>query len=351
MNQIVRFNISIVLVALLLPGWAKDQIEKKKVIQESYEVSTTTLLRIDNKFGKIEINDWEKNEFSVKVEMIARGRNEDRAQRILDQLYVDIDEGSTEISFETSANKMKSKNEESFEINYTIYMPTANPLDVENSFGDVYMGDRAGDLDLDVSYGSMKVGDVAGEANIELSFGSGSINNITEGEITIKYSKFDIESARKLDLTQGFSDVELDEVGELELESKYGGVEIEKADRVDAEVSFSSFEIEELTGELELEASYIGDFKIGRLAKTFTLVDIEGKFGSYEIAIEEGLNANIDAEFSYADLRLDSDVDASFHYRVKESNKSYYKGKIGNGDDSKMIRIESGYGNARIKVD
>ena len=352
MNTSLKYNLSIVFLVLAIAVLGKDQDEKKKFIEKSHKVSTSTVLRIENKFGKVEVNSWDKSEFSIKIEMIGKGRNEERAQRILDNIDVAINESGSEISYKTQIpSNNKSRNEEGFEINYTIYMPENNPLRIDNSFGDVTMGNRGADLDLDVSYGSMKVGNVEGFSDIRLSFGSGSIERTEESEFVVKYSKLDIESGTRMDLEQGFSDVEIGDVTDLEIESKYGGVEIEKAGKVDAEAHFSGFEIEELTGSLKLDCSYLGDFSIDRLAKTFTLVDIDGKFGSYEISLEPGLAANIEAEFSFADLKMSSDVDATFNYQVKESNKATYKGKIGGGDPNKLIRVDSGYGNLRLRID
>ncbi len=351
MTKQLKYNIIFIFLLTSFVGFSKNQEEKKKYVEKTYKVSATTALRVENKFGDIEINSWEKSEFSVKVEIIGKGRNEERAQRILDAIEIDISESSSEISFETESDDMKTKNEEGFEVNYTIYMPEKNPLEIKNSFGDVSMGNREGNLNLTVAYGSMKVGDVAGDTYVKLSFGNGSIGNVADGEFVVKYSDFEIESGKILDITQGFSDLEIDNVEDLEIESKYGSLEIKKAHKVDAEAHFSGFEIEELTGSLELDCSYLGDFKIERLAKTFTLVDIDGKFGSYEIGLASDVNADIDASFSFADLKVSSDVDATFNYRVKESNKATYKGKIGKGDPNKKIRIDSGYGNLRIKMD
>lgn len=349
-NQL-KYNFLIVLLLVAFSGTAKNQDQKKKYVEKTYKVNATTALRIENKFGDVEINSWEKSEFSVKVEIISKGRNEERAQRILDGIKIDIRESSSEIYFETESDDMKTKNEEGFEVNYTVYMPEKNSLEIRNSFGDVSMGNRAGNLNLTVAYGSAKVGDVSGDTYLKLSFGNGSIGNVADGEFEIKYSDFEIESGKILDITQGFSDVEIDNVEDLEIESKYGSVEIKKAHKVDAEAHFSGFEIEELTGSLELDCSYLGDFRIERLAKTFTLVDIDGKFGSYEIGLAPGVNADIDASFSFADLKVSSDVDATFNYRVKESNRATYRGKIGKGDPNKKIRIDSGYGNLRLKMD
>ncbi len=347
----LKYRIIGLCMLFAITSMAGGQQEKKKYVEKNYKVSATTKLEIENKFGDVEINSWDKNEFDIKIEITGKGRSDERAQRILDAIEIDITESSAEIVFETEIGNLKNKNEEGFEINYTVYMPDSNPLEVKNSFGDVTMGNRDNDLDINVSYGSMKVGDVKGDAKIKVSFGSGSIAQINDGEATIKYSNFEIDKANILDFTQGFSDIEIGEVADLEIESKYGKVEIEKAGKVDADAHFSGFEIEELTGSLELDCSYLGDFRIERLAKTFTLVDIDGKFGSYEIGLESGLNADINAEFSFADLKYSSDVDATFNYRVKESNRSTYRGKIGQGDSNKIIRVDSSYGNLRLKRD
>ncbi|MEO9483831.1 MAG: DUF4097 family beta strand repeat-containing protein [Ekhidna sp.] len=350
-THLLKYKLLALILLLTSVAVAKDQDEKKKYVEKNYKVSTTTKLKIENSFGEILINTWEKNEFDIKVEIIGKGRNDERAQRILDAIEIDITESSAEISFETEIEKLKNKNEEGFEINYTVYMPETNPLNIRNSFGDVTMGDRKNNLDIHVSYGSMRVGDISGDARIKLSFGSGGVESMKDGEATIKYSNFEIDMAGKLDLTQGFSDIEIGEVADLELESKYGKIEIEKVDKIDADVHFSGLDIEELTGSIELDCSYLGNFRIEKLAKSFTLVDIDGRFGSYEIGLEEGLNADIDAEFSFANLKYSSDVDATFNYRVKESNKSTYRGKIGKGDPNKRIRVDSNYGNLRLKMD
>lgn len=351
LNLKLKYSLLVMMVLTAFASLAKDQDEKKKYVEKTFTVTSTTELKVDNKFGKIEINSWEKNEFSVKVEVIGKGRSEERTQRILDAISIDIREGQTEVIFETEIENTKNKNEEGYEVNYTIFMPVENPLEIKNKFGDVSMGDREGNLKLDVSYGSIKVKNVEGMTEVKLSFGSGSLGRLQESDFIVKYSKIEIESATQLDLEQGFSDIELGEVDDLELESKYGKVEIEKAGKIDADVHFSGFEIEELTGSLELECSYLGKFTIERLANTFTLVDIDGKFGSYEIGLEDGMNADIDAEFSFADLKISSDVDATFNYRVKESNKSSYKGKIGTGNPDKVIRIDSGYGNLKLQME
>ncbi|MEM9341381.1 MAG: hypothetical protein AAGA66_21810, partial [Bacteroidota bacterium] len=69
-----------------------DQDEKKRIVEKNYSVNSTTQLHITNSFGKVVIDSWDKSEFLIKVEIIGKGNNEDRALRILDAIEVEISE-------------------------------------------------------------------------------------------------------------------------------------------------------------------------------------------------------------------------------------------------------------------
>src|SRR6476661_8753086 len=59
--------------------------EKSKRINKVFKVNATDKLDIENSFGKIHINTWDKNEITVEVVMIARANSEEKAQEILDK--------------------------------------------------------------------------------------------------------------------------------------------------------------------------------------------------------------------------------------------------------------------------
>jgi len=340
------------LVFLLIIGSKIDskpkQTEKKKIVEKVYSVGNGTSLEIENKFGYVEVNNWDKSEIKITVEIISNSKNEKRAQEHLERINIDFSEGNSSITCSTNFDNIKSKNGEGFEVNYTIYMPAINPLSITNKFGDVRMDDRFGNLNLNVGYGSIKAGNVNGNSSIKVSFGKAELDVIKDGKIEVKYSNMQLEEADNIEVVQSFSDIELGKIKVLKLESKYGDVEIDEVDDINASVQFSGFGIGALNKSLIATTSYVGNFKLNKLAKTFTVVDIEGKFGSFNIGIEEGLNADLDAKFSFADLKISSDVEIIFNYKVRDNNKRNYKGQIGNGHPDKKIKINSSYGNARI---
>ncbi len=344
MNQILKYKLLLLLLIIAHAGWA---IDLSRTIKKNYSVSDQTSFSINNSFGKVHINNWEKSEIQVEVEIIGKSSSENRAQSILDRIEIDIRESSSEISFRTELNNLKTRGNDGFEVHYTVSMPASNPINVRNSFGDVYLDDRNGAAELDVSYGAIKAKDFNEESSLKLAFGKGYLGHFERGRVNVKYSDLEIRSSKMMDMDQQFSNVELNEVGELDLDSKYGSVELGVVGEVDVDVDFSGFSIEELQRSIDMESGYVSDFEIELLRKDFEYVDIEGKYGSYEIRLEEGLSADLEASFKYSDLRVYG-ADIDYYYRVRDNNENEYKARIGGGDSSKRISIRSTYGNCKI---
>lgn len=343
-----RYSLVIPALFLFLSSYAGVQEEKRKEINKTYPVTASTEFQVDNSFGKVHINTWEQSKITVKVEIITRGRNEERAQKLLDKIRVDIAESSSQISFETILEaEAKSKNEESFEINYTIHMPAQNRLEVSNKFGDIYIANRSGKTEVTSSYGNLKMEDATGFLVLDLSFGNGALGSLGDAVIDVSYGNLEMVSGKKIEMEQKFANIELQKVVNLELESKYGNVEIGQAGDLDIDAQFSGLSLEELTGSLYLEASYVTGFVIDKVNPSFTGIEIYGKFSSYTLNLDKGLKADLEAAFSFSDLKSTDRVD--LYYQEKDDNRSEYKGRIGGGDATKKILVKSSYGDLHIK--
>lgn len=325
----------------------KNDVEKRKVIEREYKVDDDVVLVIENKFGKVHVNTWDKPEMEIRIEIIARRGSESRAQDLLDKITVDIDESSSTKRFVTDiSGSINNKNSESFEINYTVNMPSENSLELRNSFGDAYIGDLRGDAKVKVSYGDFQAKKLLGRSNIKLSFGSGEIEYVASGELEIKYSDLDLEEVGAIRLEQGFSELKIRKAGSIDLKSKYGEIELGTVKGVKGYVGFTDFSIGKLLVELDLETSYAGGFEIDEVAKDFKSINLNGKFGSYKIGFQEGVNGTFETRLKFSDFKY-SGVDIDLSYRLKEDFKSEYRGKIGDGKGG-SIKIVSSYGDVRF---
>ncbi len=330
-------------------GISKNDGENSKVISKNYKVDKSTRLQVTNSFGKVHVNNWEKSEFDIKVEVIAEASSDQKIQEILDRIDIEIEETSGNISFKTELNKLKTRNNERFEVNYTIYMPKENPVFLKNSFGDLYTDSRFGKAEIEVAYGALKARDFNNtDTYIKVSFGSVDAGNVKGGEVEIKYSNGEFGEMGIVELNSGFSDIEIETVNKIEVESKYGSLELGKVNEIDIDIEFSKFEIGELNGYLDMDASYVSGFEIDRVTKDFQFIYIESKFGSSEIKFDSDASADFEGEFEFCDLRV-SGIEIDYSVKIREDNESEYKAKIGTGNtDNKRVRIFSSYGDVRL---
>lgn len=350
MRKLAYKAIGIVVVLGLFPlvisGKGLDD-EKSRKITKSYGVSNQVKLAIKNSYGRVHINTWDKNEITVDVEIVATMHNERRAQEVLDRIEIEIRESSSLISFETRLGNLKNKEKEKFEINYQVSMPTSNALSLKNSFGSTYIGNLSGDTEIDISYGDLRIANLSGSSDVNISFSNGSIQTINTGEIDIKYSDIDIETLGIVRMNQGFSDIEIDHVKTLDLTSKYGDINIGTIQGIKGYVGYSDFSIDRLGLELDMRAAYCGQFTIDEVARDFTKIMIEGKFGDYRISFEEGANFTFENDLSFSDFSY-SGLPLDFKYKIKEGFKSRYKGKMGDGHGG-VVKIDTSYGDIRFR--
>ncbi len=327
----------------------QKSIEKKKVIEKSYAVSPTHILQIINKFGRVHVNTWDKATIEVKIDIIARGNNEDRIREILDQIEVDIVSGGSIIKFETQLKgKMNNKKSEQFEINYLVNMPVSNPLILTNSFGETYLADFKGKLKLDVSYGHLKAERLSGDSEVKMSFSEAQIQEVTLGELEVKYSELAMEVLGNVKLDQGFSELRVDKAGDLSAEVKYGELRVGELNTITGKLEYSEFHVEKVVQGMVLKTAYCGDFNVKQVSNKFGVIDLDGEFGAFKVGFEKGVNASFDFQMKFCDFNQ-TGLDVYFSRKESSDFKKEYEGKLGKGAGGK-IKVRSSYGDVKFHL-
>jgi len=289
--------------------------EKRRTIDKSYKVSKTDLLDIENRFGKVQVNTWSKNEMRVKVDVIARAATDGKAQEILDNIkIIEIREGST-ISFKTEMSPMRisGNSQKSFEVNYTIFMPSGNPVAVNNTYGDVYLADLQGKADITVKYGTLKSERMSNSGNsVKLSYGSGNCGFINGGNIQVSYSDFNLSGTNGLQGSSKYSDFKIGNLGE----------------------------------ELNLEVKY-GTFKVDKVSKGIRRISLDSGFTPIALNFEDNTTFKFDVSVQFGDFKVDKSL-----INITSSDKDYtsaeYKGNFGGASSTGLVTITSKYGDVKF---
>lgn len=327
-----------------------EDAEKSKNIKKSYPVDQSIKLSINNQFGKVHVNTWDKNVIEVDITIKAVKSSDSKAQEAIDRIKIEISEEQSSkkmISFKTVMNgKFNNSKGEEVSIDYTINMPASNPLRVENSFGDVYLANFSGDLLLEVGYGNLKAENIKGLAEIELEFSKGEISSMTSGKLEVSYSKLNIDELGKVEIENEFSDLNIGKANELNLESKYGSVEIEEVQSLETDVEFSGFKVNKLYRSLKADMQYPNNAKVSWISKDASLIDITTSFGSIDLGLQKGISASVDLKNSFGSISTPTEG-FDFSYIKKEDFEKEFRGTTGQGSKSK-IRIVTSYGKIKL---
>lgn len=188
--------LTVVQIAMAQTGGNEAKYEKKKSFSKSYSVTSKDKLNLSNQFGSMNLVTWDKNEIQVDVAITAKSNDENRAQEIMDRISIEENKTGEGVSVKTKFsdkqeiwNGKKNHQEESMRIDYTVHVPASNPLQAENQFGDMTIGDYKGEATLTSKFGSLTTGHISNAKNISVEFGKANIGRIDGGKVSVKFSK------------------------------------------------------------------------------------------------------------------------------------------------------------------
>lgn len=304
--------------------------EKTRLITKTYSVDSKDKLSINNQYGKVAVHTWAKKEIKVEIEIKAYEASESDAERLLESVSIaELKKGNL-ISFKTNFektsssfwSKIKNGKEErrGVQVNYKIYMPSKNPLDISNRYGMTEIDDFSGPVNISSSYGSFSSGKLDHPANqVKVSYGSANIENFINGTLSVAYGSLKMNQAAKLNATIKYGSAKIAHLGQ-------GG----------------SFNL-----------SYTGGFKIDEVDSSVRNLTINSSYSGVTLGLKNGADFDFDVTVNYAGFNYDnSRVNLVEQFMDNNKSRSWsptknYKGKIGKGSDS-MIIIKSNYGGVRF---
>lgn len=324
--------------------------DTEKNIDRSFNLKGNTEIVLENKFGKIHIDTWNKQVCQVQVKITAKGSNESRNKDLLDRIEIEFDDAINSGSLEvrTVVNNLKNNNN-SFSIDYTVRMPNDKKLELHNSFGDVYLPDYSGSVDMTVKYGNLRAGNITGNLDLYLAFGKAEsvMGNLVNADIEVKYSKLECGNIRLLDLQSQFSDFSAESVQNIDIESKYGSLILESVERIEGEMAFSGLRIGKLKEAFDLEVKYGDGMVIEHISPGFDVINLECSFSKFELNLDPELDSHIKADIRFGNLKTSGDR-FNFNIVKKEHTSSYYEGWFGGENTRSKIIINSKYGDVKL---
>lgn len=263
------------------------QSERSKQWEKSYDLPTSGTVQIENKYGDVVINGWEKDELKVSISIKVTHRKDENAKKLLDRIRPEVtlagdfirvtseimDKSSSVFSRYFNKANPFDFDKSNIQIDYEVYMPVNAELNITNKFGDVIIGNWNGDLEADVQHGDIWVNEDVSTIKIDMRFGKLNCGKIGYGNIKMSNGSIDIETAQKLKIISSGSDIKLDEVSNLELYSSKDEVNLYKIGSLRGDFKFSNVDINSIDTEMFLTLR-IAEIEIHHFLKPNPEIDI-----------------------------------------------------------------------------
>ncbi|MFS4491947.1 hypothetical protein [Maribacter sp. 2308TA10-17] len=258
---------------------AQEKVSKK--ITKTYTMTDAGKLHLENKYGNISLNGWDKDEVSVEISIAVNHRKKESAEALLKRIQPITRDSEEYVSLSYEILEKKSGwfarlideanpfdyDRSNIQIDYTIYMPAKAELKVTNTFGDVLIEDWSGKLKAIVEHGDVWINENMNKADFIMRYGKLRAKNISYGSVDIKNGDLDMGDSKSLRLTSSGSDIALDAITSLEIYSNKDEISIEEASTMFGTLKFSTLELDRLTKEADMTLK-IADFRVAAITNS-----------------------------------------------------------------------------------
>jgi hypothetical protein len=296
-----------------------QMIERVKNYSKTYSVNATDILQINNSFGKVVVNTWAKDEFKVDVQMKFSADDEDFVTNMINGSSITDSKVGPVVSFNTNlARNFNNHGDTNIDVNYTVYMPAGNALNLTNKFGNVTLPDLNGKVTLRVSYGKLIAQQLTN----------------TENDVQIKFAQ------------DGKSTIALLNGGKLKLD--YGSLKAGIFNNVDVNMSFSDLNLDKLKNAATFRIKYGNGVTVGIIDRSVRTINVNASFTKFKIDFKEADSFNFDVvtklgDFNYNDDNVKVTAKTPSDDEHGWSSSKSYKGYIGKNNSNGKIIINASY--------
>lgn len=344
-NKIYKTRISLLLSGLIiLVGLtANAQFTETREFVKRFKIQPETRIDITNKYGKIELNTWDKDSVVIQFKMEINEKKPDKLAKTLGNLDFDISNSQHYLVVKTQVDKNRNQVESellkfketilqtngTIRIDLVVWMPGNRELRLENKFGDIILGDYEGETQIILSNGKLKVGDLPKRATINLSFADAIINNLANARIASNYSDIQLKNSGSVRFESKSSTIEIMNSEDLNIDSRRDKFRIRLAEKVDATGNFSQFRISELKDKANIRLSY-GGLDMEKILNSFSSIYIETR------SADVNLYFNPEAKFNFEITETKTDLKLGHEMKVEDKtvldskeNKTRHSGYFG----------------------
>ncbi|TNE57903.1 MAG: hypothetical protein EP344_10685 [Bacteroidetes bacterium] len=376
LNLFKRSNLQqVLLLCLVLLGSSitmalangPDQEFTKKINRE-FGTTADGMTALYNKYGKVHVNTWKNNSVKIDITIIVNANNQRDADKLFERINVNFTNTSGYIKAETvvdteGKNWWPGNSCQDFKINYEVWMPKGNQLDLKNKYGNSYVADLDGKLTAEIRYGDLRTETINNDADLSVGYGKATLARVRnlsgylsyggliltdakDVQVDSKYSEFQVDRAANVRITSKYDDFNLGDIQDLRVQTKYANLRVKNAQAAFVTAQYTDVKVNNVSGTMDADLTY-GSLKVEALARDFSEAKIVGKYTDVSMNVESGATFRFDAEGTHTDLHTPSG--ATISSRDEKGSRSAVTGFVGDANAPRVVKARLSYGDFVLK--
>jgi hypothetical protein len=331
--------------------------EKSRKVSRTFAVSANQPYLLETRYGRVQINVWNRNEIRTDAEIITHADTDQKAQQLQDMIDVQMvrhDAASGGVAVRSKFGAIPHEcwsRRRLYEVNYTVWLPKNTPIKVSNTFGEISISsDLTGPTELAVEYGALRTGRLEGGQNLlRVSNGQAAVPFARRANIEASYSKLRLTEAVTVELRNNYSDIEMGTVQDLTMHSKYGDVALGTVRNLRGSSGFSTFSIDKISDRLDMKLQYCPSFEVRNTGKNFRQINLDGGYSTIMLNFPDGAGFNFDVNTDHGKLLVDKKL-IQVQSEESSASSSDMQGRFGGvvAKNAGNVNIKVRYGNVRF---
>lgn len=343
--SIIALSLTIFLSPVLMGANGVKETFTKRITEE-FSINANGKTSINNKYGHVILNHWDKNSVKIIVQIEVKATNKNEANNLFDGIKIDFSNSESDVSAITvlqfnkdGANNyfnslgdllssmISNKSNNEFRINYEVWMPYENNVNISLKYGNLTAQTIGGNANIDVKYGNFTLSEVKGNTTILLGYGNGTLEKtknlradikysnlkateVSKADLLTKYSNVNILKAAVLKINSGYDTYKIGGIESMEIEAKYGGYSLtlgQNVEKVKLFGSYTGFNLK-MPNDNAFEFYTIGKYTSFKFpgAVHFNLKRVESSMKEYKGYYKSSRGFYLEAELNYGSLIIDT---------------------------------------------
>lgn len=324
----------IILITFPFTLWSKDLSEEvKKEINRSFSIKSGDKLNIDNRFGNITVEHWNRNEVKMQIVIESKADKLKTAEENLERVSVNIGKEGNRVFAVTSMNIQNQNNDTRVNVNYTLLLPSFLELDLKQEFGNITLPDgHTGNCSLNIKFGNMEGGNIDALLTINSQFSNVTLGSSSSVVLKAQHSgKISLGNVQTLDADIQFSNLKTGNVGFLQLDEKHSDASFGNMDDGKISAQHSKVKIERVQTSLAVNTLSHSNLDVKELSRKFRSFTANASFGGVTIYMNPQSSFTLSASTSFGKIDLQSGFSQKNRDYIEKNNKQSLTADINNG--------------------